>query len=112
MPFARRAAREHRPVQDIEGGKQVRRAVPNVVMGLTGRNAGPQRQHRLGAVERLHLRLFVDAEHQRPIGRMQIDADHVAQLLDEVRIATELERLDAMRLQIRARARSDARSRG
>jgi hypothetical protein len=47
----------------------------------------------------LNLALFVDAEHDGPVGRAQIEPDDVAHLLDEERIGRELERLRPVRLQ-------------
>ena len=52
-------------------------------MGPALRNAGHHRQDRLLAIERLYLALLIDAEHQRPVGRRQIKADDVADLVDE-----------------------------
>ncbi len=42
-------------------------------------------QHRDGAVQRLDLRLLVAAEHDRLLRRVEVDADHVADLLHEQR---------------------------
>ena len=47
--------------------------------------AGAQRQHGARAVERLNAALLIDAEHHRFGGRIEIQADDVAQLLDKVR---------------------------
>ena len=67
----------------VEGGEQRCRAMPYVVV-RQGRGAAPlQRQARLCAVERLDLALFVDAEHQRTVGRVQVEADDVGDLLLE-----------------------------
>ena len=49
------------------------------------------RQHWRGAVQRLNLAFLVDAEDQRSLRRVQIEPDHVADLLDELRIAWHLE---------------------
>jgi len=48
-------------------------------------------QARLRTVERLDLALFVAAEHQRVIGRLQVQPHHIQQLVLEARIARELE---------------------
>ena len=60
--------------------------------------AGAQRQNRLGTIERLNLALLVYAQHQRFVRRIEVQADHIAQLGDEVGIGTELERFDQVRL--------------
>ena len=56
-----------------------------------GAPLGHARQDRLGAVQRLHLGLLVHAQHQRPLRRIQVQPDHVADLVDELRIARQLE---------------------
>jgi hypothetical protein len=61
--------------------------------------AEPHRQHGLGAVERLNLALLVDRQNDGVIGRVQVEADHIAYLFDEEGIGGELETLAAMRLQ-------------
>ena len=70
-----------------------------VVVRAPLRHARQHRQDRLCAVERLDLALFVDTEHQGAVRRRQIEAYDVADLVHEVRIAGQLERLRAVRLQ-------------
>ncbi len=53
----------------------------------------------LRALQRLALALLVHADDQRVIRRAQVQADHVAQLLEEERVVGQLEALRAMRLQ-------------
>src|SRR5690606_26895691 len=50
-----------------------------------------------GSVQRLDLRLGVNREDDRPLGRTEIEADDVMQLLDELRIPGELERSHPVR---------------
>ncbi len=50
-------------------------------------------------VERLDLALLVHAQHERPIGRVEIKTDDVAHFVDEQRVGRELEGLGAVRLQ-------------
>ena len=45
--------------------------------------ARPHGQQRLRPIERLDLTLFVHAQHQRPIRRVQVQAHDVADLLDK-----------------------------
>jgi hypothetical protein len=52
-----------------------------------------------GALARLALALLVDAQPQRVLGRIRMQADDVAKLLDEEQVGRELEALGAMRLQ-------------
>ena len=53
----------------------------------------------LSAVERLDLRLFVDREDDGMGGRIDIKPDHVAQLVDELRVVGELELLNPVWLE-------------
>ena len=95
----RRHLGDHLPGGDVERGVEVGGAVADVVVGLPRGHARHQRQHRRRAVERLDLRLLIDAQHDRGLGRIEVQPDDVAHLVDELRIRGELERLDLMRLQ-------------
>jgi hypothetical protein len=53
----------------------------------------------MGAVERLDLALLIDAEHQRLVGRIELEPDHVLHLGGEVLIARDFEGLDQVRLE-------------
>jgi hypothetical protein len=90
---------DHLAGSNVERGEQRGRAVTLVIVGAPLGLAGAHRQQWLGAVERLDLALFVYAQHQRPVGRRQIELDDVAHLLDEQGIGRQLEGLAAMRLQ-------------
>lgn len=57
-----------------------------MVVALAGGYARHERQHRRRAVERLDLRLLSDAERDRRFGRVEIEPDDVADLVDELRI--------------------------
>jgi hypothetical protein len=59
--------------------------------------AGDQRQWLLGALQRPDLALLID--RQGVVGRIDIQPDHVAHLVDEGGLARNLEPLDQMRLQ-------------
>jgi hypothetical protein len=60
---------------------------------------GAHRQRRLGPVERLHLALLVDAQHDGTFGRQQVKPNYIRHLLDEQQMGRELERLATVRLQ-------------
>jgi hypothetical protein len=83
----------------VKRGEQGRGAVPFIVMRPAFHLSGLQGQQRLGAIECLDLRFLVDAEHRRMRRRVQIQADDVADFLDEERVVRQLERLTPMRLQ-------------
>ena len=77
----------------VERGEQAGRAVADVVVGSPLGGGGHHRQDRLEAVERLDLGLLVDAEHDGSLGRVQVETDDVADLLDKERVGGELEGL-------------------
>ena len=97
MPW--RHLREHLAGGDIERGVEVGGAVADVIVAAPLRHSGQQRQHRRRAVERLDLRFLVDAEHDSGLGRIEVQPDNVAHLVDELRVGRELERLRLMRLE-------------
>ena len=74
-------------------------AVALVVMAAPLDLPRPHRQQRLNAVERLDLRLFVDAQHQGAVGWVEVELNDVAHLVDKQRIGRQLEGFDAVRLQ-------------
>ena len=85
-----------RDVQSSEqGGGAVADVIVRVPFGLTG----AKRQQGLRPVESLNLRLLVDAQNDGALGRIEIQADDVADLVDEERIGGQLERLGKMRLE-------------
>jgi hypothetical protein len=89
---------------DLAGGEvhrreQVDSAVAFVVVGHRAGPAPLHRQRGLGAIQRLALGLLVEAEYHRPRWRVEIQADHIDQLLLEQRIVTDLERVDPPRLE-------------
>ena len=97
MPVTLHVPSRHRAVEDVERSEECGRAVALVVV-CHGRAASLlQRQAGLGSVERLDLRLLIDAEHHGVRGWCDIEADDVVKLLGEGRVVGELERAPAMR---------------
>src|SRR5512133_969181 len=77
---------DHRAVEHVHGGEQRRRAVADVVVR---HRAGPPLLHRqagLRAVESLDLRLLVDREDDSMGRRVDVKADHIADLAGELRV--------------------------
>ena len=99
MAVARQALADHRAGEHVERGEQRRGAVALVVVGHRSRPALLDRQRRLRAVERLDLALFVHAQDDRVLRRVQVQPDHVDELLLEPLVVGELERLHLVRLQ-------------
>jgi hypothetical protein len=63
-------------------------------------------QHGLGPIERLDLRLFIDAQDESIVGRVHVKPDDVADLVHKQRIGRELEGLRSVWLQNQRHARS------
>ena len=83
---------------NVQGGEQGGRAVPRVIMAAPLGLPRSHRQQRLGAIERLDLRLLIDAQHQGMVGRIELEPDDVAHLGDKQRVSGQLESLQAVRL--------------
>ena len=97
VPVSLHAATDHRTLQHVQCGEQRRRSMAFVVVGHGAAAAGFQRQSRLGTVERLDLALFVDRQHHRMGGRIEIKADDIRHFLSELRITRALEAAHAVR---------------
>ena len=85
--------------QRVEGGEQRSCAVALIVVGHGPRAAFLHWQPRLGAVQRLNLALFVRAQNQGMLGRIQVQAHDGLELFCERRIAAEFEGSHLVRLE-------------
>src|SRR6476620_5849840 len=79
------------PSRTLSAANRGRGAMALVVVRHGAEPALLQRQARLGAIESLDLALLVERKHDGVGRRIDIEPDHVAQLVDEVRIVRELE---------------------
>jgi len=61
--------------------------------------SGAHGQKRCGAVQRLNLALFVHAQNQGAVGRVEVEADDVADFVDEQRVSAQLKGCAAMGLE-------------
>ena len=73
-------------------------AAAAVAVGAALGRAGHQRQDRGGSVQCLDLGLLVDADHDRGLRRVEVQAHDVSGLVDELRVRRHLELLDDVRL--------------
>ena len=87
---------DHGPIGGVERGEQACRAVPQVIVGALLRHPGHHRERRLRARQGLHLTLLIHAQNDRRLRRVQVQTDHVVDLLHEQRIGGQLERLAAV----------------
>ncbi len=91
MPVTGHVAPEDLAGQHVQRGEERRGSVALVVVGHGPAAPLLQRQARLRAVKRLNLALLIDAQHHRMGGRADVKPDDIVQLLDEGRIARQLE---------------------
>ena len=85
--------------EHVESSEQRRCSMALVVVGHRAGAAFLHRQAGLGAVEGLDLRFLIDREHDGMGGRIDIEPDNIAQLVDKLRVGGELELLDPVRLE-------------
>ena len=81
MTMACRQMGDELAIEIIERGEQGQRAVPHLIMGLGTDVANAQRQPRLRALERLALRFLIAAQHEGLFRRVEVEPDHVPELL-------------------------------
>ena len=90
---------EHLAAGYVESGEQAGGAVANVVVAAAFDLSRAHGQQRSGAIQRLNLAFFVHAQDQGAVGRVEVEADDVADFVDKQRIAAEFEGSAALRLQ-------------
>ncbi len=103
---------DDKPRGDIECGKQRGRTMPHIAVRATFRYARHHRQDRLLAIKCLDLAFLIDAEDKGSVRRGQVKADDIAYLIDEQRIARQLECLTTVWLQAERRPHSANRGVG
>jgi hypothetical protein len=98
-PMARQTFANDSTGRHIERGEERRGAVALVIMGHRSGTALFQGQTRLRAVECLDLALLIDGKHQRLLRWIDVQADDVLDLRDEVGIVGDLEAAHQVRLE-------------
>jgi len=99
VPVALHRAPDDLALEDIESRKQGGGAVLLVVVGHGGAAPFLHRQAGLGTVEGLDLTLLVEAEHDSVGRRIDVEPDHLLELVGEFGIVGNLEGAHPMRLQ-------------
>lgn len=107
--MAPKALADNIVLQELEHSKQTRCANAFVVMRHHTGAALLQGQCGLSAIERWGLAL-IHAQHDRLIGRIQIQRHHIGELLHKVRIAPQLKTLVRSGLMLWARKTAMTRS--
>src|ERR1017187_2334300 len=87
-------------VQNLQGGEQGGRSMPDIVVGISAATPLLERQTRLCSVQRLDLALFIQAEDQALFRWIEIETHHVGQFLQKAHIAGEFESAAQMGLEI------------
>ena len=82
------------------GYTRARGAVAHLVVGSFLRHARHHPKRWLGSGQRLHLRLLIHTVDNGRLGRVQLEADDVVDLLHELRIVGEREPILALRFQL------------
>jgi hypothetical protein len=100
---ARHAFPDDQTRLDVQRSEERGGAMALAIMGHGGGSPLLERQARPGPVQRLDLRLLVDAEHYRPVWRVEVEPDNLGDLRLEHRVVRDLEPLHDMRLQPRIR---------
>src|SRR3954447_21555087 len=85
MPVPRHTLADDPALDHVECGEQGRRTVTLIIVGHRATAASLHRQPRLGAVERLDLRLLVNRQHQRVLGWINVEADNIPHLGGKLR---------------------------
>jgi hypothetical protein len=94
----------------VEGGKQGDRSVTIVIVGLGADVTFTQGQTGLTALEGLTLTLLIATEKQSAIRRIEIEANHIPELLFKGQILGKFEAPESMRSDCVSRAQNVARS--
>src|SRR6266404_9906841 len=98
MPMPRIALTDDFAFQNFQRRKKGGRAMSDIVVGVSTAAPPFERQARLGAIQRLDLTLFIEAQDQTLVGRIQIEAHDVGKLFQKFQVPRELERASQMRL--------------
>src|SRR6266540_1201117 len=99
MSMTRHALTDYRAVQNVEGGKESRGAVQLIVVGHGAATTLLNWQSWLRSFQSLNLALLIQTQHQRFIGRIQVQGHHIVELFDELFIFRKLKGSAAMWLQ-------------
>jgi hypothetical protein len=99
VPMPLLAEAEDLAVKGVQSRKQRCCAVAFIVMRHRLAASFLQWQPGLGSVQGLYLALLIDAQNQRMLRRVQIQADDCFQLTGKIRITTYLEGLDQVRFE-------------
>jgi hypothetical protein len=98
MTVPRETVVDHLTGGDIEGGEERGGAVPLVIERHGARPPLLQRQPGLCPVQGLDLTLLIEGKDNGLLGRRDVEADHVSELFNELRVFRQLEEFDSVGL--------------
>jgi hypothetical protein len=102
---------DHFTSRHVQRRVQIEHPVPLVVVRVSCCSSLAQRQRQLRALERLDLRLLVDAQHDRVVWRVEVQADDILHLLREGWVLADLVRAHQVRLEaVRSQDLGDRRA--
>ncbi len=99
IPMAVHARCNDAPLGHLQCSKKGGCAVAFVIMGHGSQSSPAKRQSRLGPVQRLNRGFLVGAQHQRVLGRVEIQPHHIDDYLDKLLVPTDFERPGQMGFQ-------------
>ena len=99
VPVALHALPDDTAVEHVQGGKQCRRSIADIIVRRRPGATPLHRQAGLGSVHGLDLAFFINREHDRMRRWVDVKPGHIAQLGGKLRVAAELEGPQSMRRQ-------------
>ena len=100
MPMSRHAVTYNSSIKRHHRGKKSRCAVPLVIMRHRAAAAFLQRQTWLSSVQSLNLRFLINAQHERSIRGIEVQADNIVKLLNKLLVPAQFEGLSQMRFEL------------
>ena len=77
----------------VQRGEECGGAIAHIVMSPRATAPTLHGQSRLRTIQGLNLALFINAQHHRMLGRVQVNPHNIQQLRHELRVSRELEGL-------------------
>ena len=87
VPVALHALPGDPAVEHVQGGKQCRRSIAEIIVRHRPSASPLHRQAGLGSVQGLDLAFFINREHHRMRWRVDVKPDHIAQFGGKLRVA-------------------------
>ena len=86
------------PLGHFQSSEQSRGSVAFIVVGHRSQSSFNQGQSGLGSVQRLNRGLLIGTQHQRMLGRVQIQAHDIDHFVGKLFVSADFERLGQMGL--------------